>query len=185
MNVLVIGSGGREHALAWRLSHSPRVDRVTTCPGNGGVESLGPRWTDVDPSDADALLARIRDEEIGFVVIGPEAPLVDGLANRLRAEGIPTFGPDADAALLEGSKIHAKEFMARHGIPTARYVVVQEESEIETALAEFDRPTVVKADGLAAGKGVIVSRDHEEAAAAAREMICESRFGDAGRRVII
>lgn len=186
MKVLVIGSGGREHALAWRLSRSPRVETIISCPGNGGLAQLGPQWTDLDPvRDAEALLERIRSEQVGFVVIGPEAPLVAGLADRLRAARVPTFGPNQAGARLEGSKAYAKDFMRRHEIPTAASVTISDVSELEGALARFATPPVVKADGLAAGKGVIVAETWEEATEAAREMLVDGRFGASGATVVL
>lgn len=186
MKVLVIGSGGREHALAWRLARSPRVETVISCPGNGGLAQLGPLWTDLDPvRDPDQLLARIRSERIGFVVIGPEAPLVAGLADRLRAAGVPTFGPNQAGARLEGSKAYAKEFMQRHGIPTAASVTITDSSQLDDALARFTSPPVVKADGLAAGKGVVVAETWDEARGAAHEMLVEGRFGPSGATVVL
>ncbi len=185
MNVVVIGSGGREHALAWRLSRSPRVDKVFSCPGNGGLASLGERWQDVSPSDFEALLARIKESNVEFAIVGPEDPLVNGLGDKLRAAGIATFGPGAAASQLEGSKLFAKEFMSRHGIPTASHAVVEDINEIENTLEKFSGPTVIKADGLAAGKGVIVTNDHDEAAQAISSMITDRRFGDAGLKVVV
>ena len=185
MKTLVIGSGGREHALAWRLARSPRVTSVALCPGNGGTASLGPSWT-IDPiADPEALCERVRSEGIDRVVIGPEAPLVAGLADRLRAQGVPTFGVGASAARLEGSKAFTKEFLARHDIPTAPFRVVRDADELSGALESFPNGVVVKADGLAAGKGVIVTDDRSEAEAAARAMLDGSSFGDAGRVVVL
>ncbi|MFQ5654945.1 MAG: phosphoribosylamine--glycine ligase, partial [Planctomycetota bacterium] len=138
MKVLVVGSGGREHALAWRLSRSPRVTSVASCPGNGGLAELGPCWSGIPiEGDFGPLLERIRKEAVDLVVIGPEGPLVDGLADRLRQEGISTFGPGREASRLEGSKAHAKAFMKRHGIPTARFEVVRDEAGLAKALEEF------------------------------------------------
>ncbi len=185
LKVLIIGSGGREHALAWKLAKSPRVDTVITAPGNGGTSALGPNWN-LDPvQDVDALCRRIRDEGIDRVVIGPEAPLVDGLADRLRESGVATFGPGAQASQLEGSKAFSKRFLERHRIPTASFQVVQDREEVPAALESFPRGVVVKADGLAAGKGVIVTDDRSEAESVAITMLQGESFGDAGRTVIL
>ncbi|MEM7167088.1 MAG: phosphoribosylamine--glycine ligase [Planctomycetota bacterium] len=186
MKVLVLGSGGREHALAWRLARSPRVSQVVSAPGNGGLCQLGDVWTDVPTTgDVGPLVDKATKEKIDFVVVGPEAPLVDGVADRLRKAGIPTFGPNAGASQLEGSKVFTKEFLARHNIPTARYRVVDSPNELAGALEAFPNGVVVKADGLAAGKGVTVTRDLAEAESVARAMLSGSSFGEAGRRVVL
>jgi phosphoribosylamine--glycine ligase len=181
--VLVVGSGGREHALAARLLASPSVGSVVVLPGNAGTEGevAGKplRRAAGEPLDV------ARREGVDLVVIGPEAPLVDGLADRLRAEGFRVFGPSASAARLEGSKAFMKEFSARHGIPTARHVVVRSEAELDTALSTFATPPVVKADGLCAGKGVVVADSFEEARRASLHMLSGSAFGDAGKTVVL
>lgn len=147
---------------------------------------MGETWTDLNPdTDLDAVVQRVKSTGIGFVVIGPEAPLAAGLADRLRENGVPTFGPGADAAQLEGSKAFANEFMARHGIPTANSVAIDSEQQLAAGLSRFDTPPVVKADGLAAGKGVVVSESWEEASSAARSMLVDRRFGDAGSKVVL
>ncbi|GGK13862.1 phosphoribosylamine--glycine ligase [Luteimonas terricola] len=191
MKILVIGSGGREHALAWKLAHSAGVDDVLVAPGNAGtaVEDRC-RNVAVNATDIEALLALARDESVAFTVVGPEAPLVAGVVDRFRAAGLRIFGPTAAAAQLEGSKAFAKDFLARHGIPTAHYAVFTDldpalaylrEKSIESAGA----PIVVKADGLAAGKGVIVAMTLDEAEAAVRDMLGGNAFGEAGARVVI
>ncbi|MGY1458769.1 MULTISPECIES: phosphoribosylamine--glycine ligase [unclassified Luteimonas] len=186
MKVLVIGSGGREHALAWKLAQSAGVDEVLVAPGNAGtaVEDRC-RNVAVGATDIEALLALARDEGVAFTVVGPEAPLVAGVVDRFRAAGLRIFGPSAAAAQLEGSKAFAKDFLARHGIPTAHYAVF---TDLEPALAylrDTGAPIVVKADGLAAGKGVIVAMTLAEAEAAVRDMLGGSAFGEAGARVVI
>ncbi|QDW66411.1 phosphoribosylamine--glycine ligase [Luteimonas granuli] len=186
MKVLVIGSGGREHALAWKLAQSPRVDEVLVAPGNAGtaVEAKC-RNVAVKATDIEGLLALARDGGIAFTVVGPEAPLVAGLVDRFRAAGLRVFGATAAAARLEGSKSFAKEFLARHGIPTAHYAVF---TELEPALAHVraqGAPIVVKADGLAAGKGVVVATTLAEAEAALEDMLSGEAFGEAGARVVI
>ena len=186
MKILVIGAGGREHALAWKLAQSPRVTEVLVAPGNAGTATEpGCRNVDVAATDIDELLRLVEREDISVTVVGPEAPLVAGVVDRFRAAGHRIFGPTAAAARLEGSKAFAKDFLARHGIPTAHYAV---HTEVEQALAyvrEKGAPIVIKADGLAAGKGVIVATTLEEAEIAVRDMLAGNAFGDAGARVVI
>ncbi|KRG87652.1 phosphoribosylamine--glycine ligase [Stenotrophomonas daejeonensis] len=186
MKILVIGSGGREHALAWKLAQSPRVGEVLVAPGNAGTATESKcRNVAVKVTDIDGLLQLARDEAIALTVVGPEVPLVAGVVDRFRAAGLRIFGPTAAAAQLEGSKAFAKDFLARHGIPTAFYAV---HTEVEAALAyvrDKGAPIVIKADGLAAGKGVIVAMTLDEAEAAVRDMLAGNAFGDAGARVVI
>ena len=186
MKVLVIGSGGREHALAWKLAQSPRVSEVIVAPGNAGTATEARcRNAAVKATDIDGLLQLAQDEGIALTVVGPEVPLVAGVVDRFRAAGLRIFGPTAAAAQLEGSKAYAKDFLHRHGIPTAFYAV---HSEVDAALAyvrEKGAPIVIKADGLAAGKGVIVAMTLAEAEAAVRDMLEGNAFGDAGARVVI
>ncbi|WP_334180563.1 phosphoribosylamine--glycine ligase [Pseudoxanthomonas sp.] len=186
MKVLVIGSGGREHALAWKLAQSPRVDDVIVAPGNAGTATEAKcRNVAIRVTDIDALLAMVQAEGVGLTVVGPEVPLVAGVVDRFRLAGLRIFGPTAAAAQLEGSKAFAKDFLARHGIPTAFYAV---HTDVDAALAyvrEKGAPIVVKADGLAAGKGVIVAMTLDEAEAAVRDMLSGNAFGDAGARVVI
>ncbi|MBL8257398.1 phosphoribosylamine--glycine ligase [Pseudoxanthomonas japonensis] len=186
MKVLVIGSGGREHALAWKLAQSPRVDEVIVAPGNAGTATeANCRNVAIKVTDIDGLLALVQSEGIGLTVVGPEVPLVAGVVDRFRLAGRRIFGPTAAAAQLEGSKAFAKDFLARHGIPTAYYAV---HTEVDAALAylrEKGAPIVVKADGLAAGKGVIVAMTLQEAEDAVRDMLSGNAFGDAGARVVI
>ena len=186
MKLLVIGSGGREHALAWKLAQSPRITEVIVAPGNAGTASEDKcRNVAVKVTDIDGLLALAQSEGIALTVVGPEVPLVAGVVDRFREAGLRIFGPTAAAAQLEGSKAYAKDFLARHGIPTAFYAV---HSEMDAALAYVrgkGAPIVVKADGLAAGKGVIVAMTLEEAEHAVRDMLSGNAFGDAGARVVI
>ncbi len=186
MKVLVIGGGGREHALAWKIAQSPRIDEVIVAPGNAGTaREPGIRNIAIAAEDIDALLNLATREGIDLTVVGPEAPLVDGIVDRFTTAGLRCFGPAQKAARLEGSKTFSKEFMARHNIPTAAYATF---TEIEPALAyiaEQGAPIVVKADGLAAGKGVIVAQTEAEAAAAVRDMLQANTFGAAGNRVVI
>ncbi|GLX87431.1 phosphoribosylamine--glycine ligase [Thalassotalea loyana] len=186
MKVLVIGSGGREHALAWKAAQSAQVTEVFVAPGNAGT-ATEPKLTNVnlDIADNAALVAFAKDNTIELTIVGPEQPLVDGVVDAFTAEGLMIFGPNAKAAQLEGSKSFTKDFLARHNIPTADY---QNFTEIEPALAyvrEKGAPIVVKADGLAAGKGVIVAMTLTEAEDAIKDMLAGNAFGDAGHRVVI
>jgi phosphoribosylamine--glycine ligase len=186
MKLLVIGSGGREHALVWKLAQSKRVSEVLVAPGNAGTATEAKcRNVDVKATDIDGLVALVRAEGVTTTVVGPEGPLVAGVVDRFRAEGLRIFGPNAAAAQLEGSKAFAKDFLARHGIPTAYYAV---HTDVDAALAyirDKGAPIVVKADGLAAGKGVIVAMTLEEAENAVRDMLSGNAFGSAGSRVVI
>jgi len=181
MKILVVGSGGREHALVWRLAASGHT--LVCAPGNPGIESLA-RCVPVTVDDHAGLVELAAAEAVELVVVGPEAPLVAGLADRLRARGLATFGPGAAGAQLEGSKAFSKEFFARHRIPTAPFRVVDTVEDADRAIAELGA-VVVKADGLAAGKGVVVAATADEAQRAARDMLEAKRFGAAGARVVI
>ncbi|QOL26156.1 phosphoribosylamine--glycine ligase [Thalassotalea sp. LPB0316] len=186
MKVLVIGSGGREHALAWKAAQSAQVSQVFVAPGNAGT-ATEPKLTNVelDITDNAGLVAFAKEQAIELTIVGPEQPLVDGVVDAFNAEGLMIFGPNAKAAQLEGSKSFTKDFLARHNIPTADY---QNFTEIEPALAyvrEKGAPIVVKADGLAAGKGVIVAMTLQEAEDAIKDMLAGNAFGDAGHRVVI
>ncbi|MCP4004625.1 MAG: phosphoribosylamine--glycine ligase [bacterium] len=184
MRVLVLGSGGREHALAWAIARSPLVDEVICAPGNGGIAGDF-RVLPLDLSDHVAVLELVKREGVQLVVIGPEDPLVAGLADSLGEAGVAVFGPSAEAAQLEGSKRFAKEFMERHGIPTAAHRAFCDAASAESYVRELAGPCVVKADGLAAGKGVAVCAKTAEALSAIREMMQERRFGDSGDSVVI
>lgn len=184
MNILVLGSGGREHAIAWALAKSPRTDVLYVAPGNGGTADIAENVADLDVMDADAVLRFVVERKIGLVIIGPEAPLVAGVADGLRAAGVAVFGPNAEGAQLEGSKAYSKAFMEANGIPTAAYARFD---ACEPALAyvrEQGAPIVIKADGLAAGKGVVVAETLEDAEEAVRDCF-EGAFGDAGKTVVI
>lgn len=183
MNVLVLGSGGREHALAWAIAKSPRLDSLFVAPGNGGTATIA-KNVPLDMNDADAVIGFVRSENIDLVVVGPEAPLVAGVADAIRAAGIAVFGPGAQGARLEGSKSFSKEFMLAHGLPTARYKKCTSQDEAMDYLHEVGAPIVVKADGLAAGKGVVVAEDMEEAEEAVRDCFAGD-FGEAGSVVVI
>jgi phosphoribosylamine--glycine ligase len=184
--LLVVGSGGREHALALRLLESPTVSDIIVAPGNGGTASLGTAWEGKTlRNEPGRPLDIALQERVDLVVIGPEAPLCDGLVDQLRERGIRAYGPSRSAAQLEGSKAFMKEFAARHGIRSARHVVLNSATPIEAAVREFDVPPVVKADGLCAGKGVVVADSHGEAVEAARAMLEGQRFGTAGSTVVL
>jgi len=183
MNILLIGSGGREHALSWQLAQSPSCAKLYAAPGNPGIEIYA-ECVPIASDDIDGLIAFVRAHAIDFVVVGPEAPLVAGLADRLRDIGIPAFGPGAAAARLEGSKGFTKDLCARAGIPTAGYVRCTSAVEALASLEKFAIPVVIKADGLAAGKGVIIAETAAEAEAAIADMFGGS-FGGAGAEVVI
>ena len=186
MKILVIGSGGREHALAWKLKQSPRVSEVIVAPGNAGTAiEPGLRNVPVAATDIDALLRLAQTENVDLTVVGPEAPLVAGAVDRFRAAGLRCFGPSAEAAQLEGSKAFAKDFLARHGIPTAHYAVFTELAPALDHVRRHGAPIVIKADGLAAGKGVVVAMGLDEAERALEEMLGAHTFGAAGARVVI
>ena len=183
MKVFVVGSGGREHALTWALSRSPQVKHLFSATSNAGILKL------TTPADCGADVHSIAEfaarEKVDLVVVGPEQPLVDGLADALAARGIAAFGPSQAAAQLEGSKVFSKEFMARHEIPTARYVVVDDAAEAFRQVGSFGFPVVIKADGLAAGKGVIVAADEAEARQAVQDLLVDRKLGEAGNRLVI
>ena len=186
MNILIIGSGGREHALAWKAAQSPLADRIFVAPGNAGtvrepkVENVA-----IAADDIDRLVAFAREHGIGLTIVGPEAPLVLGVVDAFRAAGLKCFGPTRGAAQLEGSKAFTKDFLARHGIPTAGYATFTAVDPALVYLRERGAPIVVKADGLAAGKGVIVAQTLAEAEEAVRDMLAGNAFGAAGHRVVI
>ena len=183
MNILVVGSGGREHALCWALAASSLSDRLFCAPGNGGIAEVA-SCVDIDAMDAPGLVGFCRSEQIEFVVVGPEAPLVAGLVDELEEAGIKAFGPSAKAALLEGSKGFAKDLCAKYGIPTGAYRRFREAEPAKAHIAEHGAPIVVKADGLAAGKGVTVAGTEDEAIAAVEESFAGS-FGEAGREIVV
>lgn len=184
MKVLLVGSGGREHAIAWKVAQSPKLTRLYAAPGNPGMAALA-ECVPLRPEDLGAVASFCRGEGIDLVLIGPEAPLAAGLADDLRAAGFRVFGPSKAAAQIEASKVFAKHFMARHGIPTARYVVFQRYAEAVRFVEAVDYPFVVKASGLAAGKGVILPITKEEALAALEAIMVRREFGAAGGEVVI
>jgi len=186
MKVLVVGGGGREHALAWKLAQSPRVDTVYVAPGNAGTaREPGIENVAIGAEDLDGLLAFARDTAIDLTVVGPEAPLVAGIVDRFTKAGLRCFGPRAGAAQLEGSKTFCKDFLDRHAIPTAAYASFTDVDEAVAYIHAQGAPIVVKADGLAAGKGVILAQTEDEAIAAVRDMLAGNAFGEAGNRVVV
>ncbi|MDN7441764.1 phosphoribosylamine--glycine ligase [Burkholderia cepacia] len=184
MKLLVVGSGGREHALAWKLAQSPRVQMVYVAPGNGGT-AQDERLKNVDITALDELADFAESEGVAFTLVGPEAPLAAGIVNLFRARGLKVFGPTREAAQLESSKDFAKAFMKRHGIPTAEYETFSDVAAAHAYIDAKGAPIVVKADGLAAGKGVVVAMTMEEAHQAVDMMLSGNKLGDAGARVVI
>ncbi|WP_333611257.1 phosphoribosylamine--glycine ligase [Brevundimonas bullata] len=184
MNILLVGSGGREHALAWKIAKSPLVTRLVAAPGNPGMARHAELRPEFKATDAEGLAALAREMKADLVVVGPESALAEGLADRLNAAGIPIFGPTAKAAQLETSKAFSKAFLQRHGIPTAGYGVYEDTASAKAALNNYSAPYVIKADGLAAGKGVAISPDRQDAEAEIERML-GGRFGSAGARVVI
>jgi phosphoribosylamine--glycine ligase len=184
MKLLVVGSGGREHALAWKLAQSPRVQLVYVAPGNGGT-AQDERLRNVDITEPAALADFVEQEQIAFTLVGPESPLAAGIVNLFRSRGLKIFGPTKEAAQLESSKDFAKAFMKRHAIPTAEYETFADVAAAHAYLDAKGAPIVIKADGLAAGKGVVVAQTLEEAHAAVDMMLSDNKLGDAGARVVI
>ena len=185
VRILVIGSGGREHALVWKLKQSPRVSEVFVAPGNGGTAREGAINVAVDAGDLDGLVELARKEKIDLVVPGPELPLTKGITDRMREAGIPCFGPDAYCARLEGSKAFAKDVMNRAGVPTAHSQVFTDPDKAKNAVVKLGAPLVVKADGLAAGKGVVVAKTTQEALDAVDDIMCKRAHGAAGAKLVI
>ena len=186
MNVLIVGNGGREHALAWKAAQSSRVKTVYVAPGNAGTRlEPGVENIQISSDDLDGLAEFAKTRDIGLTIIGPETPLVNGVVDRFRQAGLKCFGPSAAAAQLEGSKAFAKDFMARHGIPTAAYGSFTEIAPAIDFIRKTGAPIVVKADGLAAGKGVIIAQTTTEAESAVHDMLAGNVFGDAGHRVVV
>ncbi|HSA95743.1 MAG TPA: ATP-grasp domain-containing protein, partial [Acidobacteriota bacterium] len=186
MKILVVGSGGREHALAWKLAQSPRAEKVYCAPGNGGTRLVAENVPIAD-TDIAGLAEFAEKERIGLTVVGPEVPLQMGLADEFEKRRLPVFGPSKKAAEIEASKVFAKEFMERHRIPTGRFKVTDNFDQAKKILAssEFGYPVVLKADGLAAGKGVVVCPNQKKAEDTAGEMLVQKKFGAAGRRIVI
>ncbi|MDA3932889.1 MAG: phosphoribosylamine--glycine ligase [Gammaproteobacteria bacterium] len=186
MKVLIVGSGGREHALAWKVAQSGRVEQVIVAPGNGGTATMRKcRNANVQVDDIYGLLQLAEREDVSFTLIGPEAPLVDGIVDRFEAADMPCFGPSAEAAQLEGSKAFAKHFMQRHGIPTANWAEFEQTGPALDYLASQSYPVVIKASGLAAGKGVIIAENPQQAEQAVRSMLEDRDYGSAGTAIVI
>lgn len=186
MKVLVIGGGGREHALAWKAAQSEGVERVFVAPGNAGTaREPGVENVAIGAEDIDGLLGFALEQAVDFTIVGPEAPLVAGVVDRFNSRGLAIFGPDSGAARLEGSKAFTKDFLIRHDIPTAAYQSFTDPAAAKSYIADQKPPLVVKADGLAAGKGVIIAHSLEEASAAADQMLAGDQFGAAGRRIVV
>lgn len=184
MKVLVIGGGGREHALVWKLSKSPRVDKIYCAPGNAGIAEIA-ECLDIKTDDIDTLLDFVKYEWVDLTVVGPEAPLTAGIVDAFVKEGRRIFGPDASGARLEGSKVFAKDFMLKYGIPTAEYRSFTSYLHAEEYIRFKGAPVVIKADGLAAGKGVFVCETIDEAVDSLRTIMKEKAFGEAGRRIVV
>ncbi len=184
MRVLVVGGGGREHALAWKLAQSDAVTDLIACPGNPGIASLA-RCVPADTSDVDGTADLAVREKVDLVVVGPEGPLAAGLADRLLDLGVPVFGPPASAARIESSKAFAKEFMARHNVPTAAFAIIDSPEEAVSGAERWELPVVVKADGLAAGKGAVVCHTRDEVREAVKSIMILRRFGAAGDKIVV
>ena len=184
MKILVVGSGGREHALCWAISGSPLANELYCAPGNTGIAEVA-KLVDIKADDIDGLVGFAQEQDIDFVVVGPEQPLVLGLVDKLDAAGIPSFGPSAAAARLEGSKAFSKDLMQKYGIPTARYGRFTNADEAKAYLSGELMPIVIKADGLAAGKGVIIAQNFDEADATVDDMLSGNAFGEAGAEIVI
>ena len=185
MNVLIIGSGGREHAIVWKVKQSPKLKNLYALPGNPGTAGLAENVSGISVDDHAAVVAFCKDKQIDLVIIGPEAPLASGMADLLAAQGIRCFGPKQGAAQIEASKAFAKDFMARHHIPTARYDTISNFDEAMKYLQNVGYPIVIKASGLAAGKGVILPETMDEAKATLKSILVDKTFGDAGDEVVI
>ena len=184
MKVLVVGSGGREHALVWKLSQSPKVEKMYCAPGNAGIAQMA-ECVNIKAEDLDGLLAFAQEQSIDLTVVGPEVPLTMGIVDKFNEKGLKIFGPSGKAAEIEGSKTFAKDLMAKYNIPTAKYGAFTDADQAKAFLAEVGLPCVVKADGLAAGKGVLICETKEEAEAAVADILVDNKFGDAGSRVVV
>lgn len=184
MKILIIGSGGREHAIAWKLSNESNVKTIYCAPGNAGIAEIA-QCIDINDSNIEDLLKFAKDNKVDLTIVGPEVPLVKGIVDEFEKEGLKIFGPNKECSQLEGSKAFSKDFMIRHNIPTAKY---KEYTNIDEAIAEIDNfgyPLVIKADGLAAGKGVVIPENREEAIATLNEMMRDKKFGNAGEKIVV
>ncbi|MCC0632885.1 MULTISPECIES: phosphoribosylamine--glycine ligase [unclassified Clostridioides] len=184
MKILVVGGGGREHAICWKLSNEKNVEKVYCAPGNAGIANVA-ECVNIGDTDVEGLLKFAKDNNIGLTIVGPEVPLVMGIVDEFEKEGLRVFGPNKKCAQLEGSKAFSKDFMIKHNIPTAKY---KEYTNLEEAISEIDSfgyPVVIKADGLAAGKGVVIPENREDAIATLKEMMSDKKFGTAGDKIVI
>lgn len=184
MKILIVGGGGREHAIAWKLSNEINVKKIYCAPGNAGISQIA-ECLNINDSDIEKLLQFAKTEKIDLTIVGPEVPLVKGIVDEFEKHGLKIFGPNKECSKLEGSKAYSKEFMIRHNIPTAKY---KEYTNLDIAISEVDRfgyPLVIKADGLAAGKGVVIPQNKEEAISTLKEMMSDKKFGSAGDKIII
>ncbi len=184
MKILVVGSGGREHALVWKIAQSPRVKKIYCAPGNGGIADIA-EPVSIEAGEIDSLLDFARKQKIDLTLVGPEGPLTMGIVDHFEEAGLPIFGPRKNAAILEGSKVFTKDFLRRHGIPTAEYMSFTDPFLAVNYIREMGAPIVVKADGLASGKGVIVAESVEEAIASVRMIMEQRKFGPAGGAVVV
>ncbi len=184
MKILVVGGGGREHAICWKLSNESNVEKIYCAPGNAGISNVA-QCVNIGDSDIEALLQFAKENEVDLTIVGPEIPLVAGIVDTFEEENLKVFGPNKKCARLEGSKSFSKEFMIRHNIPTAKY---KEYTDLDKAIAEIDEfgyPVVIKADGLAAGKGVVIPENREDAIETLKEMMTDHKFGHAGDKIVI
>ena len=184
MKVLIIGSGGREHAIAWKVAQSPKLKKLYAAPGNAGISEIA-ECLDIKATDIPALLSFAKKEKIDLTLVGPEAPLVDGIVDTFEKEGLKIFGPSKAASQMEGSKAFAKEKMFNYGVPTAHYEAFNNINEAKHYVIEAEMPVVIKADGLAAGKGVVICESSQDAVAALTQMMTEGVFGEAGNKVVV
>lgn len=184
MKVLVVGGGGREHAIVWKLSQSPRISKLYCAPGNGGIASLA-QCVDIEATDIEGILKFAIEQEIDLTVVAPDDPLAMGLVDKLQGKGLRAFGPTQKAAIIESSKVFSKELMKKYRIPTPEYQSFQKYDDAIAFLDKISFPVVIKADGLALGKGVIIATSREEAEKALADMLLENKFGEAGKRVLI
>jgi len=184
MKVLVVGGGGREHSIVWKLKQSPKVDELWCAPGNAGI-AADAKCVDIDAEDIDGIVKFAYEKKIDLAVIGPEVPLSMGIVDALEAHGVRAFGPNKKCAQLEGSKSFTKSFLARHNIPTAKYKEYTDKESLTADIGIYGFPMVLKADGLAAGKGVIIAQDADEAAAGIEELMGSKKFGEAGDLVVV
>jgi len=182
MNVLIVGSGGREYSIGLALQKDEKVDKLYFSPGNGATDALG---ENIDIKEYEKLAEFAKENDIGFTIVGPEAPLVDGIVDIFKAQGLTIFGPSAAASQLEGSKVFMKNFLAKYEIPTAKYIETTDLEKAKAFINSLEAPIVVKADGLCGGKGVIIAMSHDEAIRAAEDMLSGTSFGDAGRAIIV